>query len=284
MALIERSARASLMYSTSESAPNHRAVDGIETALARIDDPRGIDHRNLRAAQHAGRFPRHRRVILGVDIAGVVEVVDEIVELVFVRHFVDQADAQRILRLERALIDQRADLRFGLLARIGDRLDEVIVLAAIERLAHLAMRGRVGLLEIGVDGGLVIADVEKIRIGADPVERAAQEHLVGRHAGEIERGRRQQVDAIGHRRQEVLAIAGVLEPGVHVLAAGLEILQRRADLLELAPERRAEAARPKQDAADARIALGLANQLDVGTNGQLVGAEHHLRKHFGNVA
>jgi hypothetical protein len=113
------------------------------------------------------------------------------------------------------------------------------------------MRGRVGLLEIRVDGGLVIADVEKIRIGADPVERPPQEDFVGRHTGEIERGRRQQVDAIGHRREVILAIARVFEPGVQVLAAGLEILERRSNLLELGPERRAEAARPQQDALDA---------------------------------
>ncbi len=219
MALIEVSARASRMYSTSESDADHRAVDGIEAAAAGIDHAGGIDDGDLRAAAHAGAFPRHRRVVLGVDVVGAFQRRNEIVELVLVRDLVDQPDAQRLDRLERSLVDQRAHLRLALAAGLGDRVDELIVLTAIERLAHLLVRGREVLFEVGVDGGLVVADVQEIRIGADPVEGAAQEHFVTGDAGQIERGRRQQVDLVGHRGEEVFAIAAVLEPRIDVLAA-----------------------------------------------------------------
>ena len=102
------------MYPTSESEPITGAVDRIETAAARIDHAGGVDDRDLRAPAHAGRFPRHRRVVLGVDVVGALQLRHEVVELVFVGDFVDQADAQRIDRLERSLIDQRPNFRLAL--------------------------------------------------------------------------------------------------------------------------------------------------------------------------
>ena len=72
------------------------------------------------------RLPRHRRVVFGVDVVGVLQLGHEIVELVLVGDLVDQADAQRIDRLERPLVDQRPDFRLALAPGAGNRVNQLI--------------------------------------------------------------------------------------------------------------------------------------------------------------
>ena len=48
-----------------------------------------------------------------------------IVELVLVGEAVDEAGSQRVFRQERPLIDQRAHVRLGLLAALGDAAHEL---------------------------------------------------------------------------------------------------------------------------------------------------------------
>ena len=182
-------------------------------------------------------------VVFALDEVGTAEIFVEVVELVFVRHFVNQAQPQGIHRQERPLVDQPTHFVFGFLATVSDAADQLIVLAAIERVGHLAMGRREGLLQVGVDGALVIADMQEVGIGANPVERPAQEQLVAGDASEVERGRGQQVDTVSRRGQVILTVAGVLEPRVHVLAARPKVLQRVAHFLDARPEGRAQAAR-----------------------------------------
>ena len=260
------------------------AVDRVETAASGVDHAHHVDDGHLRAPRDAGRAPRDLGVVFFLDELGAAQVVVDVVELVLVGHFVDQAQAQRVHRQERPLVNQRAHLVLGLLARVGNAAHQLFVLAAIERVSHLAMGGRERLLHVGVDGALVVADVEEVGERADPVEGAAQEQLVAGNAGQVEGRRRQQVDPIGGRREVVLAVTAVLEPRMHVLAAGAEVVEGIAHFLDLGPERRAEAAGPEQDAGDAGIGLGLANQFHVATHGQLARAEHDVGQHFGQVA
>ena len=129
------------------------------------------------------------------------------------------------------------------------------------------MRRREAFLGEGVAVGLVIADVVEIRIRADLVERAAQEQLVGRHAAQIERARRQQKDLVGRGGQVVLAIAAVLEIGVQRFTGLLEFEQGVANLLHLAPVGRVEAGRLQQHRANAHVCLRLAQAVDDGADG-----------------
>ena len=129
------------------------------------------------------------------------------------------------------------------------------------------MRRRELALRKLVDGGLVRADLEEVRIRADLVERAAQKDLVGRDAGQIERACRQQEDAIGSTGEVVLPVAAVFEKRDDSLARLPEVDNRVAQLLDLGPKRQLEGGGQQQDARDPRIALGLAQALDKATNG-----------------
>ena len=65
---------------------------------------------------------------------------------------------------------------------LGEPGDQLLVEIGVERLGHLAMRGRERALGERVRRRLVVADVERVGERADLVERAAQEDLVARHA------------------------------------------------------------------------------------------------------
>ena len=112
---------------------------------------------------------------------------------------------------------------------------------------------------------LVVADVERVRERADLVERAAQEELVVRHAGEIERRGRHQEDLVARARQIVGLIAAVLEEGDDRLLRRLELDDRVAHFLHLAPEG-GGAGRPDDDARDASIDARLAQRVDERTH------------------
>ena len=180
-----------------------------------------------------------------------------VVHLIFVGHVVDEAGTQGVFRQKRTLVENPADVGFGLLPPVGDAAHDLLEQIAVHRLVHLPVRGRVALFLEGVDGGLVVADAMQIRIGADLVEGAAEEQLVGRDADQIQRRRRHQEDSVGGRRQIVLTVAAVLDIGVDRLARLLEIEDCVADLLHLGPEGRIEPGRLQQHRADARVDLGL---------------------------
>ncbi len=162
---------------------------------------------------------------------------------------------QRVLGQERPCVEQAPHLRFVLAAAVRDAADDLIVEILVQRLVHLLVRGGVALLRERVDRRLVVADAVEIGNRADLVERAAQKQLVGRDAGQIERRRGHQEHFVGRRREVVLAIAAVLEIRINRLARFLEVDHRVANLLHLAPERRLEAGRLQQHAANARIGL-----------------------------
>ncbi len=129
---------------------------------------------------------------------------------------------------------------------------ELFVEIGIERLGHLAVRRRERVLGEGVRRRLVVADVERIRERAELVERAAQEELVVRHAGEVERRRRHEEDLVAGARQVVRLVAAVLEEGDDRLLRSLEVDDGVAHFLHLAPER-GVAGRPDDDARHAPI-------------------------------
>jgi hypothetical protein len=84
--------------------------------------------------------------------------------------------------------DSRPHVCFGLVAAVGDAAHDLLELIVVERRRHLVVRARKGLFGQRVDRRLVVADVQEVRKGADPIERAAQKELIGDDAGEIERG------------------------------------------------------------------------------------------------
>ena len=97
------------------------------------------------------------------------------------------------------------------------------------------MRRREGPLGEDVGCGLVLADVQEIRVGADLVQGSAQEQLVPGDAGQIERTGRHEEDLIARRREVVLLVAAVLEVGDDRLARLLERDDGVANFLNLAP-------------------------------------------------
>ena len=190
---------------------------------------------------------------------------DLVVELVFVRQVVDEPGPDRVFRQEGAVIDELPHLGDGLLPPLRDAAHELAVEIAVERLRHLAVRRREGVLGEGVRRRLVVADVDRVRQRADLVEGAAQEQLVVRHAGEVERRRRHQEDLVAGAGEVVLLVAAGLEEGDDRLLGLLEGDDGVTHLLDLAPER-GVARRPQHDAGDPRVDGRLAQRVDDGAD------------------
>ena len=98
----------------------------------------------------------------------------------------------------------------------------------------------------------------KSGVDADLVEGAAQEHLVGGEALEVEHARRQEHHLLARRGEEVLLLAAVLEVGDRLLAGLAEVEDGVADLLAAGPERRA-ADRLQHQALHPPVGLGAAD-------------------------
>ena len=106
----------------------------------------------------------------------------------------------------------------------------------VERFGHLAVRRREGLLRVLIRRGLVLAGMQHVGIGPDLVEQAAEEELVGRDSGEVERAGWHQEDAVGGRGEVVLLLAAVLEVRDDRLARLAEVGHRIADFLKFPPQ------------------------------------------------
>ena len=94
------------------------------------------------------------------------------------------------------MVDERLDLGLALVPAVGDAAHQLLVEIVVERLRHLAVRRRVGVLGERVRRGLVVADVQRVGIRADLVEHAAEEQLVAGHAGQVQRRGRHQEDLV----------------------------------------------------------------------------------------
>ena len=229
------------MYPTSESDPSTGPLTGSKPL-----SPLTIVPTALTTAMRARRVTPSashvtRGVVVHFDLC-VEPHVGDVVELVLVGEIVHQPHAKGLLGLERPAVDQRAQLVLGLAAAVGNRAHQLIELILVERLAHLAMRRGEALLGQRVDRRLVVADVQEVGIGTDPVEGAAEEDLVAGQPREVERRGREQEHLVGRRRQEVLLTAAVFEEGVDRLPAPPEVDDGLAELLRLGPERRFEPA------------------------------------------
>ena len=98
------------------------------------------------------------------------------------------AKKERISAEERTIVDERGHLCVGLVAAFGHAVHQLLEEIAVERLVHLAVRGGVGLLGVGIDGRLVVADVVHVGHHANLVEGAAQEERVGGDTAQVQRG------------------------------------------------------------------------------------------------
>ena len=151
--------------------------------------------------------------------------------------------------------------RLGLVPAVGEAAHELLVQVGVERHGHLPVRGGVGVFGVDVRRRLVVADVERVGKRPDLVERAAQEQLVARQTGQVERRGRHEEDLVARAREEVFLLAAELEIRDDWLARALEVEDRVAHLLDLAPERR-RAGRPDHDARHPAVDLGLAQRVD----------------------
>ena len=186
--------------------------------------------------------------------------------LIFVSDLVDQTRLQRILRQERTIVHQRAQLRLRHLARLGNAEHDLLEEIAVQRLVHLLVRLGVGLLGVGVDGGLVVADVVHVGDDAELVERATQEECVGCDTRQVDFRGRHDGHAVRSRRKVVAAVVGSGKVGVDRFARRLEVEDRVAQFLHLAPIGRREAHGLEQHGANARVGLRLAKRIDERTN------------------
>ncbi len=142
----------------------------------------------------------------------------------------------RVLGQIRPVVDQLArDRPPGCLRPAGDRAHQLVVPVAVERPRHLAMRGREALLGEGVRRGLVVADVQQVR-----VRRRSCRARRGRTARRSRRPARSSWPA-GIITIRSAAVPGStparpagLEVGRDGLAGRLEVLERRAHFLQLA--------------------------------------------------
>ena len=115
----------------------------------------------LEAAVEAERAGIHLGVVAALETRELAATeLQLVVDLILVRQIVHQAHAQRLVRQERALVDQRAHFGLGLVAAFGDAAHELIVEIRGHRLGHLAVRLRESLLGERVVGRLVVADVQ----------------------------------------------------------------------------------------------------------------------------
>ena len=159
-----------------------------------------------------------------------------VVDLILVRHIVDEAGADGVFRKKRAVIDEGANFLFGLVAAAGNAPNQLFVQVGVERLRHLTMGGGEGVLREGVGRRLVLADVQRIGERADLVERAPQKELVVRHAGQVERRGRHQEHFVAGAGEVELLFAAVLQVPDDRLARSAEVRDRVPDLLDFPPE------------------------------------------------
>jgi hypothetical protein len=232
----------------------------IERAVAARDRADGVQQRDAAAARWARRG-RQRAIVLA--LRDLLRALDgrRAIELIAIRELVDQSRLLRPVGEVRSAVDRAARGVLGQLASLGDRANELVVPVAVERLVHLAMRGREGALGEGVGRGLVVADVQHVRLHAQLVERAAEEQLVEREPRDVQLPRRHHHDAIGRGREVVLARAAGLEIRDERLAGRLEVLERGVNLLRLRPQR-ASRRRLDDERLDARVGLRAANGVD----------------------
>ena len=159
------------------------------------------------------------------------------------------------------MIDQSPHLGRRAMAAVGQPGDELLVEVGVERLRHLSMRRRERMLGERVRRRLVVADVQRIRHHAHFIEGPAQEELVARNAGEIERRRRHQEDLVAGAGQVVVLIAAELEVGDDRLLRLLELDDRLPHFLHLAPQGGA-VGRTDDDARHPPIDTRLAQRVD----------------------
>ncbi len=119
IARTEVSRRACRMYSISVSEPDDGAVDRIVAALAAVDRARRVDDGDARTTVQAERRQADARVVVAVEMLALLAGAELLVHLILVRDIVDQPGAQRVLRQERPIVDQGADV--GLVSSSGRR-------------------------------------------------------------------------------------------------------------------------------------------------------------------
>ena len=153
------------------------------------------------------------------------------------------------------------DLRLGLVAAVREAAHELLVQVRVERHRHLAVRRRVGVLGVDVRRRLVVADVERVRIGADLVERAAQEQLVARQPRQVERRGRHEEDLVARAGEEEFLLAAELHVGDDRLPRAFEVQDGVPNLLHLPPQRR-RTRRSNHDTGDPGIDLRLSQRVD----------------------
>ncbi len=112
---------------------------------------------------------------------------------------------------ERPGVDEAAHLPFAHLASLRDPGDKLLIEVAVQRLRHLSVLGREGVLGVEVRGGLELARMQHVRMGPDQVERVAEEQLVARDPHEIQWARRGEIDAVCRRGHVVLLASAVFE-------------------------------------------------------------------------
>jgi hypothetical protein len=159
------------------------------------------------------------------------------------------------------VVDELAHFLLGLSAPVGDAADQLPVEIRVQRLRHLPMSRRIGVLAERVRVRLVFADVQRVGERADLVERASEEQFVARDAGEIEARGRHQEHLVAGAGQVELLLAAVLEEPDDRLAGAAEIADRVADFLDLPPQR-GRARRAYDDARDALVDFRLAQRFD----------------------
>ncbi len=197
-----------------------------------------------------------------------------------VLHLADLIDQAQLLGLVRRIW---AGLQ-GLLQRRG-RLPAILRRRPNRRLVDrghprqlrlLMGRGEV-VVEVGIDGGLVLVALLVVGLDAILFEQPLEEHLLGRQPHRLEGrpglhpqlvGRSSDHVGRGHRsgRHEALAV------GEHRLARGAEVLDRQADLVGFA-RRQAPLRQADQEPLHVGVGLGPAQALDDRHGGQRMLAE-----------
>ena len=255
--------------------------DGPVGAGAGADHADGVDQGDLRSAVQSQRAEADVAVFtLPKRIGTAATERHLVVDLVLVGKVVDEPGTHGVLGEIGPVVDELAHFRRRAVAALGETGDQLFVEIGVERLGHLAMGGRERVLGEGVRRRLVVADMERIREGAELVEGAAKEKLVARHAGEVERRRRHEEDLVAGARQVVGLVAAVLEERDNRLLRPLEVDDGIAHFLHLAPERRV-AGRTDDDARDAPVDARLAQRIDDGSHGRRRFEEHTEAPRFG---
>ena len=235
-----------------------RFIGAVVARIAAHDVALRHQHGDAALAFETHGVERHFQIVVHGDTVrfAAMQLVFQLApHLVFVLERIDQPGLLRLCGRERALVDDGAHVGGGLLAAGGDVFHQVAVKIVHQAADHFMRLGAHVRACEHVAEVFVLAGVLHLHIDAELIEALLEIHQLRAQSFEHELVRLSEVDAVGRRRQVVLARSGRAQVGVDGLAGFAEEFQVGAQLLKLGPAA-GEVLRQQHDGLDVAIRRG----------------------------